>query len=241
METYIVSRDAYKRLLRKRLTILIPAMAVIMLGLIGLSLYTSRSSDGVYNAVSTPLILAVIGFIYYRSIRKQIQLVHSYSLTLSDSEITREQKSTPTITINFMEIKEIQKTNKGGFIIKGRTARDIIYVPNLMENAAELEQRLQAFAPVTPTGTRFSFPKYMALIYFAGIAAYITSITVQNVILSVLAGVVAFGILIVMFVSVRRSRNATKSMRRAGWIYLYFAVLILIAMCAKIVGYSIGR
>lgn len=241
MQTYTVSKDAYQKLVKKRLAIVIPAIAVVMLTFLGLDFSTSRSTDIVYQAITTPLIMAFVGFIYYRAFRKQIRLVLSYTLTLSESEITREQNSTPTITINFMEVKEILKTKKGGFVIKGRTARDIINVPYLIENAADLEQRLQTFAPITATGRRLPYQQYIGLIYLTGVAAYITSILEKNIFLSIITGVVALAILIWLFITVRRSKNATDGMRRATWFYLYFAIMLTATLILKIMGFQFGK
>lgn len=234
MEIYRINKDVYLKMIRKRFRIIIPLVLLIILVGFGANLYTARNGEFAFMAVFFVLFTGFIGFSLYRSTRKQMQQVLSYTLTLSDNEITREQDSTPTITINFMEVKEIIKTKKGGFVIKGRTARDIIHVPHLIDNAGELEQRLQGFAPIATTGSTLSLEAYQSLIYLLGLAGFITSLTVNNDIIAILAGAVAIAVLIGLFTIVRRSKNANTSMRRRSWSYLLFALLIAYTLYTKI-------
>jgi len=76
--------------------------------------------------------------------RHNNHLINSFS----KSDIIREQLNTAPLTIHFMEIKEILKSKKGGFMIKGRTRTDVICIPYLIDNAAALEVELGKFAPI---------------------------------------------------------------------------------------------
>jgi hypothetical protein len=235
METYTISEETYREQMRKVFKILIPIVALGVLIVVGANLYTARSGDFAILAIVMPLFIAYAGFSYYRSVRKQTKLVLSYSLTVSDSEITRVQDSTPTITINFMEVKEIVKTKRGGFTIKGRTARDIIHVPHLIENSQELEQRLQAFVPITTTGSA-NFQQYQGLVYLLGISGYIAAVSVNNPLISVLAALAAIGVLVWLFITVQRSKNATAAMRRRSWFYLLMVLLLFFTIYTRIAG-----
>jgi len=241
METYRIQKDTYLKLIRKRFRIIVPLLLLIILIGFGANLYTAKGVEMGYMAVFPLLFMAFVGFSLYRSTRKQMQQVLSYSLTLSENEITREQDNTPTLTINFMEVKEIIKNKRGGFLIKGRTGTDIIHVPYLIDNAGELEQRLQSFAPIATTGSTATLETYQGLIYLLGLAGFITSITVTNTLLAVLAGAVAIAVLVWLFIIVRQSKNANVSTRRRSWAYLLFALLIVYTLVVKFVGLPFGR
>lgn len=239
METYTVSKEAYQKLVKKRLRITIPFIALILLISIGGNLYTAKGGGEFLSLIIIlPLVTALLGFSLYRGMRKQSQLVLSYSLTVTESEITREQQSTPTITINFMEVKEIIKTKKGGFQIKGRTSRDIIHVPHLIDNPVGLEEQLARFSSITTIkGNGTPFEAYQSLIYLAGVAGFVASMSVSNPLLILLSGGVAIAVLIWLFITIRQSKNATAAMRRRSWLYLLFVIVILVNLYTRIVGY----
>jgi hypothetical protein len=75
------------------------------------------------------------------SFRKQKKFLLSYSVTVSDEGVTREQLNTPPLSISFMEIKEIIKTPKGGFMVKGIDRTDVIHILYFIDNPDTLEER----------------------------------------------------------------------------------------------------
>jgi hypothetical protein len=233
-----ISKEGYQKFARRRMRILIPIVAVIVLVIIFTNLYRAKADEFMYLAIILPLVVAFFGFSLYRSSRKQMNLFLSYSLTVTDSEIIREQLNTPPLTISFMEIKEIIKTKRGGFMIKGRTSADIILVPYMIDNADELEKRLQTFAPIT-IWTRDPWRlKYRGLLlYFLGLAALVTANTVNNMIVAGLAGLLAIGLLIWLYITIRRSKNVTTNVRRRAWICLVIAAFIAYTLIMRIVGF----
>lgn len=242
METYTVSKDSYQKLMKRRLRIVIPFIALILLIVIGGNLYTAKAGEFLPLVIILPLFMAFLGFTFYRNIRKQMDLVLSYRLTITESEITREQQSTPTITINFMEVKEIIKTKRGGFQIKGRTGRDIIHVPHLIYNAAGLEQQLARFSPIIAAkGNATPLEAYQGLFYLLGVAGFVASMSLNNPLLILLTGLIAIGVLIWLFITVRQSKNATASMRRRSWLYLFFVLIIAFNLYLRIAGFPYSR
>lgn len=85
------------------------------------------------------LIVLIIGF--YRSNKKQNEMLNKYELIISEQTITRKQPVLPDISIEFKDIQSIKKNKKGVFIIQGRSF-DRIYIPPQIENYEQLEQSL---------------------------------------------------------------------------------------------------
>jgi hypothetical protein len=226
-----ISEDRYKTIVKKRTRVLVPIMSVFILAIILINLHTAQIDQWLPIAVIVPLVMAYVGFGLYRNLRKQTRLILSYSLTVTDSEIIREQQNVPTLTISFMEVKEIIKTRKGGFMIKGRTSVDVIHVPSLIDDIATLEQRLETFAPITVVSR--DPRQYQGLLYLVGLAALITSNTVSNIFIAVPAGLIAMGMLIWLFITVRRSKNVTVAARRKSWLYLVFAAFVAFSVYSR--------
>jgi len=226
-----IDEDRYKKIQRKQTRVMLPIMAVFFLIIIVVNVYKAGLDTWLPVAIILPLVLAYFGFGLYRNMRKQARLILSYSLTVTDSEIIREQEKVPTITISFMEVKEIIKTKRGGFMIKGRTGVDVIHVPHLVEQLDTLEQRLQTFAPITVASR--NPVQYQGLLYFVGLAALITSNTVSNLYIAVPASLIAITMLVWLFITVRRSKNVTVAVRRKSWLYLVFALFVAFSMVSR--------
>jgi hypothetical protein len=232
-----ISKETYQKLVRRRMKIFIPILAVIILLIIIINLYRARADEFTYLVIILPLVVAYYCFILYRSFRKQMTMFLSYSLTVTDSEIIREQQKTPPLTINFMEIKEIIKTKRGGFLIKGRTSTDVILVPYLIDNAGELEKRLQTFAPITVWTRNPWHLQFQGLLPILGFAALVTANMAINRFVAGLAGLVAIGLLIWTFILIRRSKNVTTNVKRRSWIYLVFAAFAAYTLYTRIMGF----
>ena len=129
MQQFKINEAGFKKFKKRWLTITVPIMSVVVIIITLTNTFSGKTVDTGYLLIVFPIVVIFLGFNMYRGFRKQKKFLASYSVTLTDNEIIREQMNTPPLTINFMEIKEIAKTEKGAFIIKGLTRADVIGIP----------------------------------------------------------------------------------------------------------------
>lgn len=111
MQQFTLDGTAANKFIKQQLRISIP-LALVGVGTafyFGLGGYSNDPS--IWSGISLGLIFITISVI--RGWRRQQALIRSYTLTIGENRITREQKNTPTISLSFMEIKEISRTPKG--------------------------------------------------------------------------------------------------------------------------------
>lgn len=226
MQQFKISEDAYKKFRRKGLKILIPFALIVVIVIVVTSIGRESNSDIQTWPYVIPIIFLVYGFIFSRQLRRQKALLLSYRVTLTDHDITREQLNTPTLTINFMEIKEIIKTKKGNFMICGLHRTDAIHIPYWIENADQLETALQRFAPIT---TRTSVPLYVlyrSLISLFGLAMLLTVELVQDKTIVAIGAILGIAALIWASYETYISKNLPANVKRKSWylIVLIFAI-----------------
>src|SRR5579859_2086803 len=107
MQVFKISAEQYKKFQRRLLAIYIPAIAIVVTVIAVADSYSTSRGDFPIWVIIVPVFLLYFSFVIYRTLRRQRRTLMSYTLTVADSGITREQDSTPTISISFMEVTEI--------------------------------------------------------------------------------------------------------------------------------------
>lgn len=242
MEQFKVSEEGYKKFQKKYFRIMIPAMVVVLIILIASGIVSSKAGEFNPTFIVAPVVIAIFGSSFYRGIRKQKRMILSYCLTITDSEITREQLNTPPLSISFMEIKEIIRGKKGGYIVKGMTGTDIIYIPlYAVDDAGALEERLKTFSPITEwTDTPWHL-KYRSYLIIPMLGAAIATFAVDNVYVSVPCGVITLGVTTWILISVIRSKNVPVSAKRRIWIFVLYIVMVIYMLYTKLGGPPLWR
>ena len=88
--------------------------------------------------------------------------MESYTLTITNNLITREQFITPTISIYFNEVSEISQQKNGTLTIKGRESSDLIVVLPQIDNYNDLIKSLEQISTVVKKDVSF-LEKYQSL------------------------------------------------------------------------------
>lgn len=220
---------------------MIPLVAAVTLIFVFVSIFSnSRGSDDTWLYI-VGIFPVIYGFGIYRGLKKQKRFLMNYSVTIAGNEITREQMNTPPLTISFMEIKEIIKSEKGNFTIRGASKKDIILIPHWIEDHAELEQQLQALAPITVRAKDPWHLKYRwALgIMVLGIAA--TLYLADNKILVGISGTILTGLIIWAIYEILTSRNVPVNAKRRIWVYFIVLASIIYVTYLKLTGIPLSH
>jgi hypothetical protein len=236
MQQFKVSDEGYKKFKKKWLTVALPVM-VIVLAVIILVIILSPTDKEVNTLPFTiPFMVIIFGFSLFRSLRKQKKFLLSYSVTISGDGITREQLNTPALSISSIEIREIIKTEKGYFTIKGVNRTDVIHIPYCIDNYTVLEERLRELAPITVNTKDPFFKKYRAFLAIPAFGAILAVYLVTNKIIVCICAILVTALLIWAFYEIRISKNAPENTKRSSWIYFLIIASIVYVTYSKLTG-----
>ncbi len=214
----------------------IPMMALALAVGLYIGLSGPQAKDPKVNVMplAAPIAIAVavgggvLGL--FRASKRQQELYETYRLTLDETAIVREQKTTPTIRIPINEITRITKNANSSFTIRGRNDREMIGVAPQIEDHAELERLLGRIRPFGGDVHRPLLEKYSR---FSGVLTVILFALVflsneKTVVL--LSGSLLTGLLCWSFVEIRKSKHIDARTKRS----MYMVVFPLFAVLAKI-------
>jgi hypothetical protein len=236
MPQFKINEEAYNKYAKKWTAIIIAVACLIVLVVVLANALSSPKTDVITLVISALAATAFVGFSVYRALKKQKQVMLNYSVTISDSEIIREQVNTPPLAINFMEIKEILKSKKGGFTIKGLTRTDVIIIPYLIDDRESLEQSLERLAPIT-VETKIPFSrKYRLLLTILFPGLMIATFLATNKIIAGLCGLVVIGLLAWSLYNVQTSKNVPENTKRRSWVYLLLIASFIYLIYSKFTG-----
>lgn len=239
MEQFKVSQEGYNKLIKKWLIIMIAVLGVVLSIYIATAIISHKPGEFDPSPIVIPVVAVIVGFSVFRGIRKQRRIFLSYCVTITDSDITREQINIRPLSINFMEVREIIKTKKGGFMIKGRSSTDVIHIPYVIDNPASLEERLKTFAPITVWEKDPWHLKYRWVISLLAVGVWVATFTVENKPVSVICGLSAIALILWAFIFILRSKNVPVSTKRRSWIYLLLILGIIYFLYIRLGGKGI--
>lgn len=182
------------------LIILIPAGAVVVMGIINIRKLLSRS---------------------------KLQM-DSYLLTITPESIMRELHNTPTILIRKEDIRSIKKGRKGSYLIKGAASLDTIYVPYTITDKEKLEQELSALFSGEISRIKISPVLRQLIFLLITLAAILITQYSDNKYIASGAAIVFLGLAVWSFIFVRKSKNADYRNKRYIWVQLLVALFIAV-------------
>ena len=214
----------------------LPLGVLALAGGIGMSYFSSENPQNPAEVSTLPLLVPLmvgcLGFGTYRGVTRQKQIYDSYALTITETQLTREQHNTPTVSIPVADVTSITKNRNGSFTIKGAAALDVIGVPKQMDHYEALEEELNAVHPLAilahePWQQRLQLPLTLLVV---GLMA--TVFLATNKLLVGVSGVTLSGFLGWSFVQIQRNPNidhATKKLR-------YVLVLVVLSVLGATIG-----
>ena len=237
MQVFTVRPDGFARIRKKMLWRLVPFfLGLIIILLVATSFYQLGSFGfAMSSELYFPIVVAIFfGWRLYREVSKQKKIYETYTLTIDDFSITREQHNTPPFTIYIDNVTDIIKNKHAAFIIKGKSAAEIIVVPSQMDNYDELEGLLNTIKPITTDTKSLRSLKVRALLAITGIVLMIVVNVVDNKIVIAIVAPVAVGLLTWNFIAVQKNKNIDHTAKRFSWIMLLVIALTIVAAYMKL-------
>jgi hypothetical protein len=238
MQVFKIRQDGFKEIRKKMLSRSIPLLLIA--GIVGITISTINSkqkgNDINVLPIIIPVIAAALGFGIYRGVNRQKALFESYTLTITNNLLTREQLNTPTISIYFNDIKEIAKHKNGSFTIIGKETVDIIGVPVQIEDYLQLETALQQIKPIVVKDKVSFMEKYQSLTGFLTVGLMLCVYTINNKIIVALTGSALVALIVWSFIKIRSSKNVDRKTKRTVWWVVLVLASVIAVMFFKLTG-----
>jgi hypothetical protein len=235
MKQFKITPDGLRQIQKQLLFKIIPFMVIaIGVGIAMGSLNSKKETDSSVLLFIIPFVACVVGFSLYRSVNRQISLLKSFTLTLTNNIVGREQLNTHIITVYHNDIREIVKNKNGSFTIKGKESTDIIYVPAQIENPTELEEELSKIKPVGTKNTGQPLQKYQLLFPLFTLGLMLSVYMVTNKIVVAISGSLFVATMLWSLIYVQRSKNVDRKTKRNIWWVLVVLASVLWVMVMKL-------
>jgi hypothetical protein len=237
MPQFKMSKDGFKKFTRKWLIISAAMMVIITTIVVLTNLKSSNPGDINVLPFVIPFLAAIFGFNIYRSFQKQKKFIQSYSVSISGDGVTREQMNTPPLSISSLEIREIIKTKKGSFMVKGVHRTDVIHIPYWIENPASVEEQLQQLAPVGENKKDARNQQLRTTLTFLAVGLMICLFTVPNKIVTLICGPLLIVLLVLALYEVQTNKNVPTNAKRRNWVLLFPIIVIVYLIYIRLNGY----
>lgn len=239
MQIFRIRPDGFKEIKKKLLIRAVPLMVITAAFGVTISTINSNAKDTDVNVLPfvIPTVAIALGIGIYRGINRQKTLFDSYTLTITNNLISREQLNTPVISIYFSEIKEIVRHKNGSLTIKGKEATDLIGIPPQIDNYLQLETALQGIHPVTVQDRMPFLQKYQSLTGLLTVGLMLCVYTVNNKIVVALTGTVLVALMIWSFIKIRGSKNVDSKTKKNVWLVLIVLASVIGIMIFKLGGF----
>lgn len=238
MQQFKIRQDGFKEIRKHALVRSIPILVILIIFCIATSTINSKSKAEDINTLPfiIPIILGAAGFGIYRGINKQVALFGSYTLSISNNLIRREQLNTPAISIYYNDVKEILKNKNGSFTIKGKSSGDLIGIPAQIDNYAQLEATLQGIKTITTKEKESLLQKYPVIPGVVMLSLMLCVYTVNNKIIVAISGTIVTGLMLWSLLKIQRSKNVDHKTKRNSWLVLIVLISVVAITILKLTG-----
>jgi len=238
MQVFKIRQDGFKEIRKKILLSSIPLLLIA--GAVGITINTINSKEKENDVNVLPIVIPMVvlasGFGLYRGVKRQKALFESYTLTITNNLIRREQLNTPTISIYLNDIKEIAKHKNGNFTIKGKETVDLIGIPTQIDDYLLIETVLQQIQSIVVKDKVSFLEKYQSLTGFLVVGLMLCVYTVNNKIVLGLSGSALVALMIWSIIKIRKSKNVDNQTKRSVWWVLFVLASVIAIMIFKLTG-----
>lgn len=239
MPIFKIRENGFKEIRNKMLFYSIPLLIIAGAAGISISIVNSKQSENTINTLPIVILLIILasGIGLYRSIKTQKALFESYTLTITNTLITREQLHTPTISLYFNDIKEIAKNKNGSFTVKGKEPQDLIAIPRQIDDYPQLEKALQQIRPIVAKSKVPILEKSPIITGLATIGLMFCVYTVNNKIIVAITGSALVALLVWSFIKIRSSKNIDSKIKQSVWWILLVIFSVIAFTFMKVTGF----
>lgn len=238
MQQFKIRQDGFKEIRKNTLLRSIPIFVILIIFIVVTGTINSRNKAEDINTLPfiIPIILGAASFGIYRGIKKQAALFASYTLSISNNLIRREQLNTPAISIYYNDVKEILKNKNGSFTIKGKVTSDLIGIPAQIDNYAQLEATLQNIKTITIKEKEPLLQKFPGILGIIMLGLMLCVYTVNNKIIVAVSGTIVTGLMLWSLLKIQHSKNVDHKTKRNSWLVLIVLISVIAITIFKLTG-----
>lgn len=181
-----------------------------------------------------PILIFGIGYGLFIGLKRQKQLFQSFNLIFSENNVIREQINTPSINIQFGDVKSIIKNKNGSYVIKGKTTTQTILIPAQIDNYENLEMLFNQIKPIEEFSQPTFDEKYkIPVLIFTLLCMAIVYISFNKILVGI-CGLIVSGLLIRSFIQIKINNNIDNKTKRIGYYSLLVLVSIVVVTIMKV-------
>lgn len=231
-------KELQKAALKRTATLVLPLIIIVML----FNYYKGmeQSEDFTALLLTIPVIGIAMGVGIFIGMKRQRKAFESYTLTISNQEIIREQLNTPTISISFADVKSIDRNSKGFSVRSTSSAQDIIWIPVQVDNNEQLGEILSEIQPIGNAVEKTFVEKYSSLLVILSSGLFIGTFISNNKFVVSVCGGLTLLLLGYSFYELQTNKNIDSKTKNMSWIILFVLISIAANIYFKLTGKYIG-
>jgi hypothetical protein len=234
MNQFKISPKGINEIFKLSLQKTIPIYIIIFLVIVWMNFGREQPNNNLnFNVgfILIPIMVAALlvgGYLGWKRIREQFR---SYTLTITDTEIIRVQKNTPTITHLKSDISEIIKQHNGSFSIKKQSINDMIGVPPQIDDYDKLEGLLNQIMPIKINDSKTWIEKFAIPIAVVNLILLLCAMYSTNVYLVTISGTIVLISLVYSLFIVNNNKNIESRTRRL----MYISIIPMLSIIGRMV------
>jgi hypothetical protein len=236
MRVFKIRQDGFKVEKRLLLTRTIPILLITIA--VGSVFFSQKLNYTNILPYYIPFLVLIISLGFYLGLKRRKSIFESYTLTIANNLLTREQLNTSTISIYFTDIKEIVKFKDGSFTVRGKDTADLIGIPAQIDNYSQLETALGEIHPIVSKNKSSLVQKYQSLSGLLVAGLFICVYVVNNKIIVGLTGSILVILLGWSCIKIRNSKNVDNKTRKIVWWSLLVMASVIAVAIFKLTGHQ---
>ena len=242
MKTYTVKPDGFNAVRRR---MLITGISTFSISFLGAALLLSA---GGLTPLGFGLLFIIVfvagGIAIRRSIQHQRETWSSYTLTLEDDYILKQQSHHADIRINLDEITAIQKAYTGDIVVKTKSWKKYILIPKGLNGFDEVESYLAGLKPIKkqPVALMLSVFATVAVISLSAVGAigvYLQGYT-PSLLTIFLVVIILLIMSLILLVVLRRMPGVDERARPKRWHLIFMIGYILLLVISFLAFFALG-
>ena len=234
-ETFEIRETGFEEIKKSLIIKALPLLLLCLVFGVGIASFNTKDKEQLLFVlpIMIPFLLIFLGRGIIKALGRQKMLFKSYRLTFTESDVTREQINTPTINIQFDNIKSIVKNKNGSYVINGKSSGETILIPAQIDNAENLEILFRQIKSIEEPNQPSFEEKYKTPITLLTLVCMVLVYVSYNKIIVLIASLIVSSMLIRSFIQILKSKNVDSKTKRGS----YLVILVL----ASIIGVTIMK
>lgn len=241
MRTYTVKPEGIDPV-RKRM--LLFGMSFIVIVLAGVWLIMPDVSPVGFGA-AVLFVIIFVGFGFRRGVQRLVETWPTYTLTVGDDYILKQQSHYPDIRINRDEVKAIRKVFTGEIAVKTRDWKKFIVIPPSLIGIEEVEAVLNQWTPIKPVPRakaifQYSAGIFIVLIFFAVGRSYLRGGSPDPAVITIVVLAILVANVFLMR-TMKRIPNLDERSKPKRWRFILMIVYIVLLVISAVAFFALEK